>query len=123
MSDTIVVSRPRWPAALAGFVLGAVVALGGAGGLYYKYVWARPPAAEDAGPPPLARPEFTAKVDGKTEAEVLAAVGRPDDTSEDAAARTKFWHFKRRTRDPVSGAVDSDVQVVIQDGRVTAVNY
>jgi hypothetical protein len=123
MSETIIVRQSRWPAVLAGFILGVLVAVGTAGGLYYQFVWSRPSVEGEVGPGLIPRPDFTARVDGKTEDEVVAAVGRPDETSEDPASRTKFWHFKRRTRDPVSGVTDADVQVVIMDGRVTAVNY
>ena len=53
---------------------------------------------------------------GKPEAEVIAAVGKPDETSVDNDAT--YWHFKKRTRDPLTGDRDTDVQVVIKHGKV-----
>lgn len=111
----------RWPLAVSAFGLGslftAVLAAGlssgvpGCGG---------PPPGTPAGTV-RPRPEFTRLVMGKGEAEVVAAVGPPDSTSEDDG--TKFWHYKGRTRDPLTGATDTDVQVIVQQGKVVAVNY
>lgn len=106
----------RLPAFLMGCLLtaGLAVALA-AGGVW----WLRPaPAAE---PPARSRSEFTRLVMGKPAVEVLAAVGPPDSTSEDAQAR--YWHYKRRTRDPLTDAPDTDVQVVLEGETVTAINY
>jgi hypothetical protein len=58
---------------------------------------------------------------GKTPREVIEAVGEPDRTSADSD--TQYWHFRGRTRDPVTSHIDTDVQVVFRDGKVTSVNY
>jgi hypothetical protein len=58
---------------------------------------------------------------GKSEEEVIDAVGRPDETSEDDDAR--YWHFKKRTLDPLTQEKDADVQVVIKGGKVASINY
>ena len=76
------------------------------------------PAAPAAG---LLAPEFSRLVLGKSEAEVIEAVGRPDETSEDDDAR--YWHFKKRTLDPLTQEKDTDVQVVIKGGKVANINY
>ena len=111
----------RWPVAVVAFGLGVVVTAGAAAGLYYGLVLRNPrPPAEPAGPV-LTRAEFGQRVTGKTEAEVVAAVGPPDSTSEDADG--KYWHYKRRTRDPLTGDLDSDVQVVLKGDKVVAVNF
>lgn len=112
----------RWPPAALAFVLGCLLTAAAAGGLYYA-VALRNPAPAGGGPagPEFPRPEFTRLVLNKAEAEVVAAVGPPDSTSEDGD--TRYWHFKRRTRDPLTGDLDSDVQVVVQGGRAVAVNY
>ncbi|QEH31810.1 hypothetical protein OJF2_02750 [Aquisphaera giovannonii] len=114
--------RPRWPLATFTFFLGMLFGLAMAAGAYYaasRYL--RPP--EPAGParPVFPREEFTRRVMGKSEDEVVAAVGRPDVTSEDNGAR--YWHFKKRTRDPVTQDEDTDVQVVIKEGKVTNINF
>jgi hypothetical protein len=67
------------------------------------------------------RDDFNASVLGKSEDQVLEAVGKPDVTSEDAQAT--YWHYRRRTRNPATGATDSDVQVVFERGKVIALNY
>ena len=69
----------------------------------------------------LTRDEFKAKVMGKTAAEVIAAVGKPDDTSE-GAIRT--WKYRDRTTDPVTGKTDALAFVYFgDDGRVSRVGY
>ena len=52
---------------------------------------------------------------------MIGAVGRPDETTEDDDAR--YWHFKKRTLDPLTQEKDTDVQVVIQGGKVAKINY
>ena len=69
----------------------------------------------------LTRDEFKQKIMGKTEDEVLAPAGRPSTTSQEASM--SYWHYADRTKDPLTGEADSDVQVVFQHGRVVAVNY
>ena len=115
-------ARSRWPLALAAFVLGSLLTAGVGGGLWYRtYAAGGRPAADAADRPVFPRPEFSRRVMGKPEAEVLKAVGQPDATSEDGGS--KFWHYKRRTRDPLTDATDTDVQVVVFDGKVTGINY
>jgi hypothetical protein len=84
--------------------------------------WGRkePPRPEPE-PPIYSRDEFKDLLMGKTAGEVIAAVGEPFRTSEDSD--TAYWHYRRRTRDPITGKIDSDVQVVFRDERVVAVNY
>jgi hypothetical protein len=67
------------------------------------------------------RDDFTASVLGKSEDQVLEAVGKPDMTSEDPEAT--YWHYRRRTKNPATGRTDSDAQVVFERGRVIAINY
>jgi hypothetical protein len=68
-----------------------------------------------------ARNDFTPEVMGKTEEEVQQFLGHPDSTSSDSDAL--YWHYKKRTRDPASKDVDTDVQLVFRQGKVAAVNY
>jgi outer membrane protein assembly factor BamE (lipoprotein component of BamABCDE complex) len=69
----------------------------------------------------LSRDEFKHMIMGKTEDEVFAAAGRPRTTSQEGSM--SYWHFAERTKDPLTGVADSDVQVVFDHGRVVAVNY
>jgi len=67
------------------------------------------------------REEFRTAVVGKTEAEVIAAVGKPDSTSDSG---TKMWIYKNRTTDPVTGKTDPSAFVHFgRDGAVETVNY
>ena len=77
----------------------------------------RPPA----GPAVYDRDEFRSLLVGKTEAEVLDLVGRPDSTQDAAAGRA--WYYDRRTRDPVTGKTDARVQVLFAGDRVASVNF
>ncbi len=116
---TRLLSRPML--AIAAFVLGSILTMALAGGAYYAYRH-----ATRGGPPPprptiFTRPEFSKRVMGKSEDEVIQTVGRPDETTEDRD--TRFWHFKNRTRDPLTGEEDTDVQVVLKGGKVAEINY
>lgn len=66
------------------------------------------------------REEFRELVEGKSEAGVLEAVGRPDDTSDLGSVR--FWHYHRTTRDTITGKIDSIAQVEFRRN-VASVNY
>jgi hypothetical protein len=90
-------------------------------GLYFSLASYFRPAQGSHEERVLTRPEFSRQVMGRSEKEVVEAVGRPDETSEDA--QTHYWHFKRRTRDPLTKERDLDVQVVFKSGKVTSVNY
>jgi hypothetical protein len=112
----------RWKLALFSFALGSLSTLALVAGAYYGINRARQSqSAALPAPPVYSRTEFSRLVLGKSEAEVIEAVGRPDETSEDDDAR--YWHFKKRTRDPLTKEKDSDVQVVIKGGKVANVNY
>jgi hypothetical protein len=67
------------------------------------------------------RQEFRDLVMGKTQSEVIAAVGKPDSTQDDGLGVN--WYYYNRTTDPVAGKIDGSAQVVFKGGRVTAVNY
>lgn len=67
------------------------------------------------------REDFRRLLQGKTPAEVREAVGTPDRTSEDSD--TAYWHYRRRTRDPIADRLDGDAQVVFREGRVVSVSY
>jgi hypothetical protein len=112
----------RWLLALAAFALGSILTLAAVAGVFYvasDFTKPSPPSSDST--PVYPRPEFSRRVMGKTEAEVIQAVGKPDETSQDNESR--YWHFKKRTRDPLTGGEDSDVQVVIKDGKVVNINY
>jgi outer membrane protein assembly factor BamE (lipoprotein component of BamABCDE complex) len=67
------------------------------------------------------RAEFKRLLLGKTPDEVLAAVGKPETTSEQE--RRSVWYYRDRTRDPVTGKVDFQAMVVFRDGVVDEVVY
>jgi len=114
--------RSRWALALSAFLLGTLFGLALAGGAYLAMSRAlRPSPPAPAHHPVYSRAEFSRRVLGKTEDEVIAAVGRPHETTEDNDAR--FWHYKKRTLDPLTQEKDPDVQVVIKEGKVAEINY
>jgi outer membrane protein assembly factor BamE (lipoprotein component of BamABCDE complex) len=80
-------------------------------------------AAAKAGPPKRTvydRAKFRELVMGKSPDEVIAAVGRPDSTSE---AGGVFWYYSQRTRDTGTGMLDSSAKLVIRDGKVSEVSF
>jgi hypothetical protein len=119
MSDS---ARSRWRLALYAFALGSLSTLALVGGAYYAIYRVR----HSQLPPPRAprvytRADFSRLVLGKSEDEVIDAVGRPNETSEDDDAR--YWHFKKRTFDPMTQEKDENVQVIIKGGKVANINY
>ena len=50
---------------------------------------------------------------GKTEKEVLEAVGKPDSKS-DIADGTRYWKYREISTDPVTEKLDELVQVVFE---------
>jgi hypothetical protein len=114
----------RWSLGLGAFALGCLVTLGVEATVLFAFFPGEPDRGRpqpDRGLAAYSRADLAALLTGKTEAEVLDAVGKPDGTSEDSQAT--YWHYRNRTRDPVTGATDSDVQVVFEKGRVAALNY
>ena len=112
----------RWTIALFAFTLGSLSTLALVGGAYFAIHRVRQSQSAPPIPPPVySRPEFSRLVLGKSEEEVIDAVGRPNETSEDDDAR--YWHFKKRTLDPLTHEMDTDVQVIIKGGKVTNINY
>lgn len=67
------------------------------------------------------RAEFTKLVTGKTQAEVIQAVGLPDSTQE--VGGEPVWYYKGITYDPVTGSTDHDAQLCFEEGIVGRVNY
>ena len=67
------------------------------------------------------REEFTKLVTGKTEADVIAAVGKPESTSETGG--TRFLRYKGVTVDPVTGKTDYSTQVRIDGGVCSMVSF
>lgn len=71
----------------------------------------------------LSRVEFEAQVTGKTRAELLDTVGRPDSTTD--LTDVECWVYWRRTTNPVTLKADSYASVRIdrKTGRVVEVRY
>lgn len=69
------------------------------------------------------RDEFKRLVVGKGPDEVQKAIGKPYTTRESTNSQLKYWHYSRVSKDPVTGKLDVDIQVVFRDGLVTGVNY
>jgi outer membrane protein assembly factor BamE (lipoprotein component of BamABCDE complex) len=68
------------------------------------------------------REEFERLVIGKTKDEVIKAVGRPDRTSKQAEG-TEYWYYSDVIRDPITGKLDRQVQVVFEDGLPVRINF
>src|SRR5437879_320368 len=94
-----------------------VVALGGGVVLGIRLAggFANGPAPGESDLPIYSREEFTGLILGKTPDEVREVLGTPAKTSEDLEA--EYWHYRNRTRDPITERLDSDVQVVFRKGK------
>jgi hypothetical protein len=78
-------------------------------------------AERESEPATYTRQEFTDLVRERSRDEVVRVLGKPDRTSQDEEA--EYWHYRDRTRDPLTGRTDSSAQLVIRRGRVEVVNY
>jgi hypothetical protein len=68
------------------------------------------------------RLEFRNRFMGQTPDEVAAALGRPDETSEEEGVVR--WTYRDRVRDPAPGqAPATPVMLVFRNGKVTEVRY
>lgn len=70
----------------------------------------------------LPREQFRSLVSGKTEQQVLDALGKPDET-QDQEGLGKFWYYRNVAVDPVTGKKTAQVQIVFDGGTVTTVNF
>ena len=69
------------------------------------------------------REEFKSMVMGKTPDEVIAAVGRPNSTSEDTTSDRSLWHYHSFVIDPITGNAGLSTQVVFEGGKVVKINF
>ena len=70
----------------------------------------------------LPREQFRSLVTGKTEQQVLDALGKPDET-QDQEGLGKFWYYRNVAPDPTTGKKTTQVQIVFEGGVVTSVNF
>jgi hypothetical protein len=70
----------------------------------------------------LPREQFRALVTGKTEPQVIEALGRPDET-QDQEGQGKLWYYRNVAVDPVTSKKTALVQLVFEGGAVTMVNF
>ena len=104
---------------VGGLLLAACLAVGGLALLWSQVESGRPtPTAVQEAKAAYSRAEFRALVIGKTEAEVVAAVGQPD-AIQDGGDR--IWYYHGRTRDPVTGRIEGSVLLILKAGRVVRV--
>lgn len=68
----------------------------------------------------MTRAEFRAAVEGKTAEEIIAAIGKPDSTTESSAGN-ETWRYGRITKDPTTGNVDSQAAFTFSKGRAANV--
>jgi hypothetical protein len=69
----------------------------------------------------LQRDEFRALVLGKSPDELIAAIGKPNSTQDTEIGL--WWYYENVAVDPVTGKRSMLVQITIENGRVTGVNF
>lgn len=69
----------------------------------------------------ILRDDFKQSILSKTPEQVLTNVGRPDTTQQ--SGTIEYWNYHHFTKDPITGKVDNNAQVVIEDGTVKRVNF
>lgn len=70
----------------------------------------------------LPRDQFRSLVTGKSEQQVLDALGKPDQT-QDQEGLGKLWYYNNVAVDPVTGKKTAIVQIVFEGGVVGTVNF
>jgi len=75
---------------------------------------------DDPTPVAMGREEFDAAVLGKTKAQVRAAVGKPDSSSEAESSEVFRWIYLKRTFDKANGRIDPSRSVHFKSGVATA---
>lgn len=81
----------------------------------------QPPAGTQAEKESRSRDKFEAFVQGKTEDEVMSALGRPSSTSK--IMGSTFWRYEKITYDPVSQKMDYSTSVEFENGKATKVSF
>lgn len=71
--------------------------------------------------PRMRRTEFQTAAVGATPERLCGRFGAPERTSQQG--ERAFWYYDGLTIDPASGRADRSIQVVIDGGTVTAVNF
>lgn len=69
----------------------------------------------------MSRTDFKRTVIGKTEQEIIAAIGRPSQTQD--MGGMQMWYYEERTQDPATGTADHMAQVTFENGRAVGVNF
>ncbi len=70
----------------------------------------------------LPRDQFRSLVSGKTEQQVIGALGKPDET-QDQEGLGKLWYYRNVAPDPTTGKKTALVQLVFEGGVVAMVNF
>lgn len=74
------------------------------------------------GIPPMTHDEFRAATLGKTQDEVIKALGIPYSTSVWSESQ-QSWTYEKRTYDPITDLIDHYTHVEFKNGRVTDVTF
>ncbi|MGZ5009401.1 MAG: hypothetical protein ACXV74_00400 [Methylobacter sp.] len=69
----------------------------------------------------MLRDTFKYSVLRKTTDQVILAVGKPSTTQQ--AGGTEYWNYHYATKDPITGKLDHNAQMVIENGYVRDVNF
>ncbi len=71
--------------------------------------------------PVMMRANFRKAIMGKTPQQVLAKVGKPKSTQDQDGSL--FWYYRNKSKDPITGQLDYQIQVVFRKNRVSSVNF
>jgi hypothetical protein len=69
----------------------------------------------------MSRDDFRSAVIYRTPDQIIANVGKPTTTQQ--AGDTEYWNYHNATKDLITGKLDHNAQVVIDNGKVRAVNF
>ncbi|VTR92541.1 unnamed protein product [Gemmata massiliana] len=64
------------------------------------------------------RDEFRQAILNKNQDDVIALIGKPNRTTESG-----YWYYADIVKDPISGKLEDNIQVVFEHGKVVRVNY
>lgn len=69
----------------------------------------------------MLRDDFKQLIMSKPPEQVILSIGKPDTTQQSGV--TEYWNYHSATKDPITGKVDRNAQVVIEEGVVKKVNF
>lgn len=71
----------------------------------------------------MTREAFKAAVLGKTSAEIIAALGRPEEAGQLPGGGGEYWYYSHETMNPITQKADTYSTIIFTDGKASEVTF